>query len=159
MKHWCSSRSLYFFGLIALLGLIFSSACTPILTAETTSTNNVSDLWEGHANKIEVIYFHATQQCITCQCFEKHISSIMTDNFSKQINQGVITYKILNYQDPANNDLVAKYQVVTSSLCIDRIVNGTHKYLNIQDIWYWNCTGLTTYFDQKIVDVINKALN
>jgi hypothetical protein len=150
---------LSFFLLAMALGLIFAGACTPILTSQTTSTNNESGPWAGHANKVEIVYFHATQQCATCICFEDRISQIMQNTYSKQIKEGLIIYKVLNFQDPANADLVKKYNVVTSSLCVDRALDdGTHEILNVQDIWYWDCMGKPSNFDQKVKELVKLAI-
>jgi hypothetical protein len=92
-------------------------------------------------------------------CFEENITKIMTDNYSTQLKDGSITYKVLNFQDPANTALAMKFKVVTSSLCIDRIVKGKHNRINVQDIWYWDCRANPEYFDKMIKEVIEMALN
>jgi hypothetical protein len=91
-------------------------------------------------------------------CFEEHITKIISDYYTKQLKDGSITYKVLNYQDPANKDLARKYKVVTSTLGVDRIVKGKHNYINVQDIWYWDCMANPEYFDKMIREVIEMAI-
>jgi hypothetical protein len=69
-----------------------------------------------------------------------------------------MTYRVLNYEDKKNTDLAMKFEVVTSSFCIDRIVKGQHNRINVMDIWYWDCRGKPEYYDQKIKDLIKLAI-
>ena len=51
-----------------------------------------------------------------------------------------------------------KYKVVTSTLCVDRIVKGVHNRINVQDVWVWDCRGKPEYFDKKVKDLIEMAI-
>jgi hypothetical protein len=45
--------------LLISLGLLFAGACSPA-SAVQTSTDNNTGVWAGHAEKVELIYFHRT---------------------------------------------------------------------------------------------------
>jgi hypothetical protein len=65
---------------------------------------------------------------------------------------------VLNFQEQANKDLALKFDVVTSTLGIDRIVNGKHNRINVEDIWYWDCKAKPEYFDKMITELIELAI-
>ena len=78
LKNRLTSISLFFLISPVCFASLVSAACTP-LVVPTTSTDNGTGPWAGHADKVEFVYFHATQQCATCLCFEKHITKIMQE--------------------------------------------------------------------------------
>jgi hypothetical protein len=144
--------------IITLLTLAVSlnSGCTANTAglASITSTN----LSTGHADKVEVIYFHLIQRCPTCLCFEERINSVLKNNFNQEINSGKITYQVLNIQDEKNTTIVKKFGAVSAQLFVNRIVDGKDNIVNIQEIWDWNCRGDKTAFDQNIKNLIELSL-
>ena len=114
------------------------------------------------ASRIEVIYFHMTQRCVTCLCFEERINYVIEKYFSDAISSGKLTYRVLNAQEPQNADLAKKYKALGSQLFINSVVNGFDNIDDIQDIWNWDCRNDRPGFDLKVKDAIEhrlKALN
>jgi hypothetical protein len=110
------------------------------------------------ANRVDVIYFHVTQRCVTCLCFEEHINTVIDKYFQDAIASGKLTYKVLNTQKPENKDIAVKYGAVASQLCINVIINGKDNITDIQDIWDWKCRDNPADFEQKVKAVIDQAL-
>ena len=110
------------------------------------------------ANRIDVIYFHMTQRCVTCLCFEERINYVIETYFSDAISSGKLVYKVLNAQEPQNAALSKKYKVVGSQLFINSVVNGFDNIDDIQDIWDWNCRTDRPGFDLKVKNTIEQRL-
>ncbi len=114
------------------------------------------------ASRIEVIYFHMTQRCVTCLCFEERTNYVIEKYFGDAISNGKLTYRVLNAQEPQNAALARKYKVVGSQLFINSVVNGFDNIEDIQEIWDWDCRNDKPGFDLKVKNAIEqrlKALN
>jgi hypothetical protein len=109
-------------------------------------------------SRVDVIYFHAAQRCVTCLCFEQHITSVMDKYFQDAINSGKLTYKVLNVAGSANEEIAKQYGAVGSQLFINVIIKGVDNISDIQDIWSWKCTGNPVSFERKVKTVVDQAL-
>lgn len=109
-------------------------------------------------NRVDVVYFHAAQRCVTCLCFEQHITSVIDKYYQDTISGGKLTYKVLNVQAPENREMARKYKAVGSQLFINVIIKGVDNIADIQDIWSWKCSGNPVSFERKVKTVIDQAL-
>ncbi|MCX6005748.1 MAG: nitrophenyl compound nitroreductase subunit ArsF family protein, partial [Chloroflexi bacterium] len=101
-------------------------------TVETPATTQAPPVL---ASRIEVIYFHMTQRCVTCLCFEERTNYVIEKYFSDVISSGKLTYRVLNAQETQNAALAKKYKAVGSQLFINSVINGFDNIDDIQDIW------------------------
>jgi len=133
-----------------------STAMTPAPAAGSSTTPSVPP--SATATRIEVVYFHLTQRCVTCLCFEERFNYVMGTYFKDEIKAGTIKYMVLNAQEPQNSAIAKKYGAVGSQLFINRISNGSEQIRDIQEIWDWNCRGNKQGFDSKVVNVISNSM-
>ncbi|MCX5993963.1 MAG: nitrophenyl compound nitroreductase subunit ArsF family protein, partial [Chloroflexi bacterium] len=105
-------------------------------------------------NRIDVIYFHVNQRCVTCLCFEQQVNHVIEAYFGDAINSGKLTYRVLNLQKAENTAIARKYGAVGSQLFINTVVKGVDHIEDIQDIWNWNCRNNKPGFDLKVRSVI-----
>jgi hypothetical protein len=110
------------------------------------------------ANRVDVIYFHMNQRCVTCLCFEEHVNQVVQNNFADAISTGKLTYRVLNAQDKQNADIARKYQVVGSQLFINSVINGDDHIKDLQEIWDWDCRGNAQSFEAKVKNAIELRL-
>jgi PBP1b-binding outer membrane lipoprotein LpoB len=110
------------------------------------------------ASRIDVIYFHMTQRCVTCLCFEERVNYVIEKYFGDAISSGKLTYRVLNAQEPQNAALSKKYKVVGSQLFINSVINGFDNIDDIQDIWDWDCRNDRPGFDLKVKNAIEQRL-
>ncbi len=109
-------------------------------------------------NRVDVIYFHMNQRCVTCLCFEQHVNHVIETYFTDAIDSGQLTYQVLNAQLPENAAIARKYKVVGSQLFINSVVNGYDNIEDISDIWNWNCRNDPGGFELKVRDAIEMRL-
>lgn len=70
-------------------------------------------------NYAEVIYFHGSKRCITCNAIEKHTKDLIESEYSNDIKEGALIFKIVDISKKENAKIAAKYKVVFSSLFVN----------------------------------------
>lgn len=110
------------------------------------------------SNRVDVIYFHMNQRCVTCLCFEEHVNRVIEAYFGDAISAGKLTYRVLNAQEKQNTEIAKKYKVIGSQLFINMVVNDFDNIEDIQDIWDWNCRNDANGFELKTRYAIDKRL-
>jgi len=111
-----------------------------------------------NAEKIEVVHFHATQQCWSCITVGKYALKTIKEKFPEEYKNGTITFKDINGELPENRDMVIKYQARGSSLFINAIISGKD---NIEeDVTVWrlvvNEGRFIDYFQNKLDKLLGK---
>lgn len=110
------------------------------------------------ADKIEVVHFHATQQCVSCITVGKFALKTVEQKFPEEYKNGKIIFKDINGELPENYDIVAKYQARGSSLFVNAIVGGENHIE--EDIKVWRLIGdekqFVNYFEGKLNKLLGK---
>jgi len=127
---------------------------TPIPTPSTPTEQPSNPL----PNRVDVIYFHRPQRCVTCLCFEERIRYVVATYFQDQLDSGKLTFGVYNIGDSKNAAIVKKYKPVTSSFYINTFKDGTDSIKNWEEIWSWGCRSNKPGFDQKVKSAIEQAL-
>jgi len=110
------------------------------------------------AEKIEVVHFHATQQCWSCKTVGEFALKTIKDKFPEDYKNGTIVFKDINGELPENRDLVIKYQASGSSLFINAITNGQDKIEEDVNVWRLinNESQFVNYFENKLKTLLGK---
>lgn len=127
-------------------------------TQQTTNSSNQMSKAKISADKIEVIHFHATQQCWSCITVGEYALKTIQERFPQEYKNGIITYKDINGELLENRDIVVKYQAGGSSLFVNAIANGKD---NIEeDVTVWRLVSdekkFKDYFENKLNTLLNK---
>lgn len=117
-----------------------------------TSTAKIS------AEKIEVVHFHATQQCWSCITVGKYVLKTIKEKFSDEYKNGIIVFKDINGELPENRDIVMKYHARGTSLFINAITDGKD---NIEeDVTVWRLVNnedqFINYFENKLKKLLGR---
>ena len=110
------------------------------------------------AEKIEVVHFHATQQCWSCITVGEYALKTIKEKFPEEYKNGTIVFRDINGELPENKDMVMKYQAGGSSLFVNSITAGKD---NIEeDVTVWrlvtNEDQYINYFQNKINNLLGK---
>ena len=147
--------------LISAVGLIaVLSGCGSYNAQVNNTDNNSHDLPMSKASqaaeKIEVVHFHATQECWSCKTVGEFSLKTIKDKFPEEYENGTIVFKDINGELPENRDMVMKYQTSGSSLFINAITNGQD---NIEeDVTVWRLVSNENQFINYFQDKLNKLL-
>jgi len=69
---------------------------------------------------IEVMYFHGTNRCITCNAVESHAKTLLEEKYKNEIKNGTIKFVSYNIDEATSKTLVEKYEIAFSTLLIVR---------------------------------------
>ena len=75
-------------------------------------------------NKIEVLNFHSTHRCMTCNAISENTKYTLETYFAKEIKSGKITLQSINVDYDENYDLAEKFEASGTSLFLNIIING-----------------------------------
>jgi hypothetical protein len=126
--------------------------------SDNSSTSQAPAESSGSLDRVDVVYFHRPQRCVTCLCFEERIRYVVSTYFQTELDSGRMTFGVYNIGDTQNADIVKKYGPISSQLFINTVKDGTDNIKDIQDIWAWSCRTDKEGFDQKVKSVIEQSL-
>jgi len=110
------------------------------------------------ADKIEVIHFHATQQCWSCITVGEYALKTIKEKFPEEYASGKIVYKDIDGELKENQEIVVKYQARGSSLFVNAIRDEQD---NIEeDVTVWRLINsesqFISYFENKLSSLLGK---
>ena len=150
---------------VAIIGTIFFIARNGNKPTEAQSTNNQTEKNQENlpmsvakisAEKIEVVHFHATQQCWSCITVGEYALKTIKEKFPEEYKNGTIIFRDINGELPENRDMVMKYQARGSSLFVNSITAGKD---NIEeDITVWRLVGSENQYISYFQNKLNKLL-
>ncbi len=110
------------------------------------------------ADKIEVVHFHATQQCWSCITVGELALKTIKEKFPDEYADGTIVYMDINGELPENSAMVTKYQAGGSSLFTNSIQNGKETIREDVNVWRYvsNETRFIGYFEKKLTTLLGK---
>jgi hypothetical protein len=126
--------------------------------SDNSSNSQAPDESLGSLDRVDVVYFHRPQRCVTCLCFEERIRYIVSTYFQDELDSGQMTFGVYDIGDNKNTDIVKKYGAYSSQLFINTVKDSTDNIRDIQEIWSWHCTSNKQGFDQQVKDVIEQSL-
>ena len=131
--------------ILIVAGCVFT-ACS------TSSPNPDSTLEPSMDNGLEVVYFHRTNRCYSCTYAEDKVRYTLDTFYSDELADGELVFMAVNVQDDANSAIIDKYGAYTSSLYMNKVVNGVDDIEGITGIWFYIGK------DQEFVDYVNDEI-
>ena len=131
MKNKSLLIQLTIFSVIALTLIIFGSARNSQIFGIKEEVVNK----KPKADRIEIIYFHATARCVTCIKLEEYIKETVDEFFQKEIANGKMSFQEVNVDLPENKELALKFRAVGSSLKINEIYDKADHIEEDTRVW------------------------
>jgi hypothetical protein len=134
---------------------------TPAITQISDSTINENQEYSQFqskiaADKIEIILFHATNRCYSCNKMEELVQKTLEENFEKELDNKKISFQEINWELPENKEIVEKYKAWGLSLFINWVTNGQE---NIeQETTAWRLISNESAFKEYMKNKINTLL-
>jgi len=86
--------------------------------------------------EVVVYYFHGTVRCPTCRKFESYCDELVREDFSEELNDGRLQWRIVNVDEPENKHYVNDYQLYTKSIVVVKSEAGQPpRWKNLDKIW------------------------
>ncbi len=87
------------------------------------------------ADKLQVYYFHRTQRCYSCLTIGKYVKETIEDNFTDEIQNGIIDFQEINVELPENREIAEKFKASGSSLFINAVKNNQDDIGQDTNVW------------------------
>ena len=89
-------------------------------------------------NRIEVIDFHSTHRCMTCNAIEASTKYTLDTYFSEELKNESITLLIVNVDDEKNYKLAEKFEATGTALFLNVIVDGKETIIDLTEFAFMN---------------------
>jgi len=122
-------KAIKFFPILAI-SLILTS-CNGQNESKTTSLNK-------SISKIEVLDFHSTHRCMTCNAIEANTNYTLNTYFAKELKDDKITFQVINVDEKENEKIAEKFEASGTSLFLNVIKNGKETQINLTDFAFIN---------------------
>jgi Zn-dependent alcohol dehydrogenase len=87
-------------------------------------------------DRVVAMYFHRTERCPTCKKMGAYSEETMKTVFAKQLKDGTVEFRMIDFQNPKNARLAKGYKVGSPALIVAKIVdNRVAEYKDLDGIW------------------------
>jgi hypothetical protein len=115
---------------VLALSILLTSCKDENKTKDTSLDQSIS--------KIEVLDFHSTHRCITCNAIEANTKYTLDTYFAKELKTDQITFQVINVDKKENEKIAEKFEASGTSLILNVIKNGTETQINLTDFAFMN---------------------
>jgi len=122
-------KTIKFFTVLAISLLLTS--CNGQNKTNTTSLDK-------SISKIEVLDFHSTHRCMTCNAIEANTKYTLNTYFAKELKDDKITFQVINVDKKENEKIAEKFEASGTALILNVIKNGKETQLNLTDFGFMN---------------------
>jgi len=84
-------------------------------------------------NRIEVIDFHSTHRCMTCNAIEANTKYTLNTFFANELKSGEITFQSINVDEDKNYKMAEKYEASGTSLFLNIVIENKETKINLTD--------------------------
>lgn len=134
---------------VLAISLIIAS-CNGQNKSKTISSNK-------SISKIEVLDFHSTHRCMTCNAIEANTKYTLNTFFGKELKEGKITLQVINVDEKENLKIAEKFEASGTSLFLNVIKNGKETQINLTDFAFMNGND-QEIFSKELKTKIDKEL-
>ena len=131
--------------------IILLSACNKQSKKDTNASLDAS------ISKIEVLDFHSTYRCMTCNAIEKNTKYTLDTYFSEELKADKITFQVVNVDEKENEKIAEKFEASGTSLILNVIKKGKETQINLTDFAFMNGNDQEV-FSKELKDKIDTEL-
>ena len=90
----------------------------------------------ARADQVVATYFHGSARCVTCQRLEAFAEEALKTGFPRELANGRLTWRTVDYSQPGNRHFVNDYQLQRQSLILVETEDGQQqRWRNLDQIW------------------------
>lgn len=123
------SKTINFFTVL-VISLIITS-CNDQNKTKTTSLNK-------SISKIEVLDFHSTHRCMTCNAIETNTKHTLNTYFEKELKEDKITFQVINVDEKENEKIAEKFEAAGTALFLNVIKDGKETQIDLTEFAFMN---------------------
>ncbi len=116
-----------------------------ILIACNGQNKSKDQIVDQSVSKIEVLDFHSTHRCMTCNAIEANTKYTLNTYFAKELKEDKITFQVINVDEKKNEKIAEKFEASGTSLILNVIKNGKETQINLTDFAFMNGNDQETF--------------
>jgi len=93
---------------------------------------------EKVANKIEVIDFHSTHRCMTCNAIESSTKYTLDTYFKNEVENNKITLQVVNVDEEENLKIAEKFEATGTALFLNVVKDGKEEQIDLTEFAFMN---------------------
>jgi len=109
-----------------------------VLTSCNGQDKNETTSLDKSISKIEVLDFHSTHRCMTCNAIEANTKYTLNTYFANEMKSDKITFQVINVDEKENEKIAEKFEASGTSLILNVIKNGKETQINLTDFAFMN---------------------
>lgn len=109
-------------------------------------------------DRVEVIYFHGKQRCVTCMAIEKNTREVVNTLFANELKSGDVVFKTVDISTREGEKIADKYEVTWSSLFVNKWKDGQENRNNLTEFGFRNASNNPDGFKDGLADKIRQSL-
>lgn len=91
---------------------------------------------QPESRKVVATYFHGNVRCATCRKVEAYAREAVEEGFRSEIDKGVVEFRAINVEEPANRHYIQDYQLMTRSVVVTEEVDGAvAQWTRLDQVW------------------------
>ena len=142
--------------IISIFAILLLASCGQSTKKETTILNTNSE--KQTTEKLHVYYFYGTRRCPTCNAVEENLKKLIAEKFATQIKDGSLAVSYLNWEESANEALVEKFEIYSSSLILVKYIDGKEEAKDLTEFAFSYARKQPDFFRNSMQDSIQKML-
>jgi hypothetical protein len=111
------------------------------------------------ADGIVVLNFHAAIRCNGCREIGKEAQTVVETDFADELKSGRMTWRVINFEEPANKHFVQDYGLTTSTIVVTRREGGRDvEWQRLDKVWDFLFEGpaMRAYVKEHIAQLSSK---
>jgi hypothetical protein len=112
----------------AVLALLLLSTCMPALYSDV-----VTAAGSGGADNIQLLYFHRTERCQSCNNAEQYARETLDRYFGDEMKSGKLAIQSIDYQK--DRAMAEKYGVKMQGLKLKITKDGQETVRDVPEVW------------------------
>ena len=113
-------------------------AISLILTSCNGQDKSKTNSLDKSVSKIEVLDFHSTHRCMTCNAIEANTKYTLNTYFTEELKDDKITFQVINVDEKKNERIAEKFEVSGTSLILNVIKKGKETQINLTEFAFMN---------------------
>jgi hypothetical protein len=86
---------------LIVIAVVIAATATALFAFRSGSPDTEEKVVFASGEKVEVLYFHLTRRCVTCQAVETVSSDAVHELYAEEIKEGKVVFRSLNIEDKA----------------------------------------------------------
>lgn len=136
------------FVLVAFSAIVLLSSTQNVLAQ--TSLNN--------KDRIEILYFHGKQRCITCNAIERLTREVIEKEFINELKSGKVKFTVIDISQEENEKIAEQYEVSWSSLFVNKWKGGKENINNMTQFGFSYAKNSPEVFKEGVKKKIKELL-